>query len=172
MPQKLFIPYIGSVFVLTEDWAFQLHFEGRNKLLQALCPSPRPDKPVKYGPAADYIERNAYWDAYNNHKNHGMNPRDWEGSNRLRIEKAMTEDELALASRTFRSTRRKDRYYVAATLPAGTPLRVDRVYIRRGIDAYSSLTYGITRECSDKKIRGKKFWASLKDVNTIVCEPI
>lgn len=162
MPQRLFIPYIGSVVVLTEDWTFDLFFESRNSpLLAALysgppfVPSGKDDWSDKYGK-----------------KMHGSYARDWVTDPRYRIEKAMTEKELTQTTRTHRQTRKNDNPYICATLPAGTPLRCARVYIRQGVDAYSSITWVVAKECKDKKIRGKRFWAKLRDVNNIVCEPI
>lgn len=48
------------------------------------------------------------------------------------------------------------------TLPAGTNLKVDRIYIRKGISEYSSITFYAT--IGKNKIR---FWAKLSDCNTI-----
>jgi len=48
-------------------------------------------------------------------------------------------------------------------LKAGTILEVDRIYIRKGAEDFSSVTF---------KIRGNKvlrFWAKLQDVNNIQC---
>jgi hypothetical protein len=80
-----------------------------------------------------------------------------------------------------------------ATLPQGTKLKVDRIYIRKGISAYSSITFFIN-ECPLKELTPKKkggtfesskkvtspngkhewleryqlrFWAKLADVNTM-----
>lgn len=60
-------------------------------------------------------------------------------------------------------------HFVEATLPAGTLLTVDRVYIRHGASDYSSLTFRMPKE----PIKGAKFkkcvrfWAKLADVNRI-----
>lgn len=64
------------------------------------------------------------------------------------------------------------------TLPAGAILTVDRVYIRKGNDDYSSLSFNLNRksvcpEFSDfakniHTLKGRcRFWAKLDDVNTI-----
>ncbi len=51
-------------------------------------------------------------------------------------------------------------------LPVDTLLVVDRIYIRKGSSDYSSLTFRI-KACSIKEYVGKRFWAKLKDCNTI-----
>jgi len=162
MPQRLFVPYIGSVVVLSEDWTFNLYFESRNApLIGALYAGP-PYDPTGVNPLQ------AKWGK----KSHGTHENEWHDDPRYKVEKAMTDKELSETTRTHRYTRSHDNPYILASLPAGTPLRVDRVYIRKGIDAYSSLTFVVAKECRDKKLRGKRFWAKLRDVNNIVCEAI
>lgn len=63
--------------------------------------------------------------------------------------------------------------YETVTLPAGTVLKVDRVYIRKGNAEFSSITFIITKDSGaavDKKLHGKRFWAKLPEVNTIEFE--
>lgn len=62
------------------------------------------------------------------------------------------------------------------TLPKGTVLRVNRVYIRQGTtDTYDSLTFNIKtcplkQPANPKKPVKGRFWAKLADVNTMECE--
>ncbi len=60
------------------------------------------------------------------------------------------------------------------TIPQGTRLLVDRIYIRRGAEAFDSITFRIKKGgCPSKKaLEGTRFWAKLKDVNKIVCYPV
>jgi hypothetical protein len=51
----------------------------------------------------------------------------------------------------------------AATIPKGTGLKIDRIYIRKGNSEYSSLTFYI----GSGPWKGCRFWAKLKDVNKI-----
>ena len=162
MPQRLFIPYIGSVIVLSEDWRFDLFFEGRNSPLIGALYAGEPFDATGIDPLT------AKWQK----KSHGTDESEWYDDPRYKVEKAMTDKELSQTTRTHRRTRSHDNPYIDATLPAGTPLRVDRVYIKKGIDAYSSITFVVAKECRDKKLRGKRFWAKLRDVNNIVCEVI
>ncbi len=57
------------------------------------------------------------------------------------------------------------------TLPVGTILKVDRIYIRQGKAEFDSITFRI-RKCSEKALEKGRFWAKLRDVNTMVCFPI
>lgn len=86
---------------------------------------------------------------------------------------------------------------VGCCLPAGTVLKIDRVYIRSGAQkAWSSITFYVKFHPGDKdrpkyrkqiryatdrptnidptpqKLKGGRFWAKLANVNEIVCEPI
>lgn len=54
------------------------------------------------------------------------------------------------------------------TIKSGTVLRVDRIYIRKGLKEFSSVSFLVT--FPDKK-KGR-FWAKLSDVNRIACEII
>lgn len=57
------------------------------------------------------------------------------------------------------------------TLPKGTRLAVDRIYVRRGKTEFDSITFRI-KECPDPKFKKIRFWAKLRDVNRIICYPI
>jgi len=52
------------------------------------------------------------------------------------------------------------------TLPLGTVLAVDRIYIRNGGRTYDSITFRI-RTCPDKKLNKKRFWVKLEDANQL-----
>ena len=49
------------------------------------------------------------------------------------------------------------------TIPAGTVLIVDRIYIRKGNADFSSVTFRLKKETSDWGTG--RFWAKLNDVN-------
>ena len=56
------------------------------------------------------------------------------------------------------------------TIPNGTTLTIDRIYIRKGGGGFDSVTFRIVKtECPDKSMFGR-FWAKLGDVNRIRCE--
>lgn len=55
------------------------------------------------------------------------------------------------------------------TLPAGTELVFDRVYVRQGADDYASLTF-VVKACPIEELIGERFWAKLDDANTMNIE--
>lgn len=56
-------------------------------------------------------------------------------------------------------------------IPAGTILGVDRIYIRKGVSNFSSVTFTIPKvENKKNSLSGTRFWASLSDVNKIEFE--
>lgn len=149
MSQQLFVPALGTIIVLAEDWTFKLFFERRNKtLLKALCP--------KKGGGA-YV---------------GYNPDDHAGSELLRHLDPLTDKELLDAHHTYRTTNSNRQPYLEVTLPAGSQLKIDRIYIRAGVTAYNSITFRTTKICPDKNLRSKRFWVKLQDANTIICDVV
>ena len=60
---------------------------------------------------------------------------------------------------------------IIVTIPEDTTLTVDRVYIRKGVSDYSSITFNISKQANPKHIyAGTRFWAKLSDVNSIEFE--
>jgi len=57
--------------------------------------------------------------------------------------------------------------FVDFVIPAQTVLTIDRVYIRKGLKNFSSVSFIIGAGCPNKEIEKKRFWAKLEDVNTI-----
>ena len=55
------------------------------------------------------------------------------------------------------------------TIPAGTELRVDRIYIRKGSSEYDSVTFLLCGQKTRKEVKNRavRFWAKLADVNNI-----
>lgn len=121
MPRTLFIPTIGDVLVLAEDWTFPLHEEYRNNKF------------------ADDNFGSGY-------------ARSW-----------YSYSEIPARSDTV-------------TLPAGTHLKIARIYIRGGgadMKEYDSLTFTCNGHLKGKAAKGAikgRFWAKLVDVNRIVFE--
>lgn len=71
-----------------------------------------------------------------------------------------------LAQRRERNWARQFNTSIWCVLPAGTELIVARVYIRNGMNDYSSLTFRIG-ECPHKPYSKKRFWVKLADANRI-----
>lgn len=54
------------------------------------------------------------------------------------------------------------------SIPKGTELVVDRVYIRRGLREFSSITFHVkSSPLKELNKKGIRFWAKLNDVNNI-----
>lgn len=88
-----------------------------------------------------------------------------------------------------RKTTAFDHGAIPFTIPEGAVLKVDRIYIRKGISEYSSVTFlwkgksteprietyntGFGRSGSQYKVPRKpvRFWAKLSDVNNIEHQP-
>ncbi len=54
------------------------------------------------------------------------------------------------------------------TLPSGTELIVDRIYIRKGKGKFDSITFRLKKTGKKAKVWGR-FWAKLGDVNRVHC---
>ena len=56
---------------------------------------------------------------------------------------------------------------IATMLPAGTHLKIARIYIRQGSQEFDSVTFTLVKHPASKKLKGR-FWAKLGDVNRII----
>lgn len=63
----------------------------------------------------------------------------------------------------------RDLQKTKVTLPAGTELGIDRIYIRRGNKEFDSITFNLLGVKGKGRVR---FWAKLGDVNTIEFESL
>ena len=141
---KLYIPEIGDEFTLEKDWTFTLYTEYRNASLLPIY------TPIKF--VISHID--ILWHFYlatvaipsSSHAYNFGKYREWLDSP---------------LSTPYKSTK--------VTLLKGTILKVDRIYIRKRREDFSSLTFYI-KESPNVELKGKKrlrFWAKLSDVNNI-----
>ena len=103
-PQRLFIPELGTLLEVAEDWPITLHHESRNNDFIAAMGGP---KMAKYS----YRETGSY----------------------------------------------------KTTIPKGTVLTVDRIYIRSGNKEFSSISFRV----HDGKVKGR-FWVKLDEANQLL----
>jgi hypothetical protein len=197
---NLYIPEIGDQIVLTEDWSFALHPERRNTDLAAYYgyyfKYDNPDDlwideavlPKMREP--DYYDKIQYPDPnkYSSRLFGFDRSSDMLNADRKKAEANCPEFIKYWEDHKEWNTqaRKVGLTYIKVTLPLGTILGVDRIYIRKGNKDYSSVTFfaknlgsvkvDISRWSSRKnKTVNKKairFWAKLEDVNQIEFEPV
>jgi hypothetical protein len=178
---KLYIPSLGDEITLTKDWTFRLYHESRNQSLGEklslygffgkTCTKwtykemPRPQ---------EEIDRYARMIGYYPHLS----------SNILVQDKAIEVPVKSWKNGNTNPTYGLNYSHDMATLPAGTILVMDRIYIRQGQSKFDSVTFyakeipnlqdqSIPAACRafTKKPKGKaRFWVKLADANQIEFE--
>jgi len=187
---KLYIPEINDEIRLLEDWIFDLHAEERNKSLGSIndhylfyhfggkwldrkdVPEMRPiDYEVKYPNYSDFIRYERHWEKH-------------QEACKIAEQNCEAYVKYENDTKEWRSKAEPcGKELITVTIPAGTVLKIDRIYIRRGLSEYSSLTFsthdlGNTelinpyRAKSKKKLSSIRFWAKLADCNNINCERV
>lgn len=145
---RMFIPEIGTTFALKADWSFLLIGDARNKSVRDAYLAPRPDLAQDLQEKCKAVEQK-YEDLLRSQR-------------RLTLEQLDARYAEARVARAF-----------PFTLPAGTILKVDRLYIRKGASDFSSVTFFIEEtghpdlQPQGKSKKRKRFFAPLPDVNTI-----
>lgn len=196
---KMYIPEIGDTITLKNDWTFDLYYEKRNiDLLTSINQSINsiqinindggnhivaPSDDHTYSTLLDYIySKNVYHcgnfitscvlnsspkiSKLGNVDINISTPRNNSGMNINHT--FSTNGTYEYSQKIFNII--VDIKLPAISLPKGTELKIDRIYIRKGKDDYSSVTFYI-EDCPDKTFVPKKkirFWAKLSDVNTIM----
>jgi hypothetical protein len=157
---RLYIPGIGEVVTLLEDWKFNLYTENRNERFALAMGLAEQKEEILTGKRVKeevYRRGNFYFNK-------------------------ITDDDYEEYSWKYKSIVWKngnDRYGSAnekptniVTLPLKTQLKVDRVYIKKGhgMSDYESVTFIIVDHPINKKLNKKRFWVKLKDANTMIIE--
>ena len=114
---RIAIPTIGSLFMLSEPWSFELYLERRNRAFMDKAFDGIPSFPG------------------------------------------------------FTSKRSGDCPGKTLVFPTGTKLRIDRLYIRKGVFDFDSVTLILAKgNCPTfPKLYGR-FWVKLHDINRVVCQ--
>jgi hypothetical protein len=192
---NLYIPEIGDHLLLTEDWKFSLHAENRNQDLgeffghymmgwnsswieeSKLPPMRTPDYKVDY-PTDEELEKRfggilrrvSYDQRQKAYKEAEQACPDF-------VKYWKDNEEWSEAAKKIAINK------LEVTIPAGTVLAVDRIYIRKGSSDYSSITF-YAKELGEVMVRGRRwyrgdkpkkkkalrFWAKLEDCNRIKFE--
>lgn len=158
---KLYVPEIGDTIRLVADWTFKLQNEYRNRSLwEAMNLDEHPDVKQQvdskkvYNDEIRTLERklypgNVYWRS-------SVNPPDPVDVARLH--------ELYEFSRV--------QEVATVTIPTGSVLSIDRIYIRKGGSDWSSLTFFLKEHPSMSFKKKPRFWASLPECNKIEFEQV
>ena len=199
---NLYIPEISDQIVLEQDWTFVLHPESRNKDLglffgyyfggyhdsgwipEAVLPPMRDiDYKIIYPDREDpqFRSTNGFGSIF------GSGQRvDSDKYNKACREAELSNPEYVKYNADQHTWRTKVKAAIipelTVTIPKGTTLQVDRIYIRKGASDYSSITFYakdlgeiVTKRSAwssspAKKVKKKalRFWAKLSDCNNIV----
>jgi hypothetical protein len=147
---QFYVPEIGDEITLTEDWVFQLHAENRNETMGLL-------------------------------HNHHLFAYGWiDSAVHPQLDKATCNVKYWEDYRVWSDAAKEiTKPTLDITIEAGQKLKIDRIYIRKGISEYSSITFyakGLGTVLSGGRWGGKKsnkairFWAKLADCNNIKFE--
>lgn len=165
---NLYIPEIGDKIVLTEDWTFDMYYESRNDIFfESIMDHPLFERDAVTKTAYDILRKS------------NINPDEiYYGETRLNrlvydLSDANIHWKLAKGFITVDGSLTKfpvdqqfyDRIRPKMTIPAGTAIFVDRVYIRKGAADFSSITFRVEKFPADKSSR---FWVKLSDSRKIV----
>lgn len=178
---KLYVPEIGDTIQLLEDWTFDLYAEERNKTVIIHCGKgferykiidedliqmkPEQNYEINYPDSNDFRKMFGGLDylAYHQAKEQAMK----DSESYQRYLKAHFAWQAEVDAKGVEK--------IEITLPKGTDLKVDRIYIRKGISEYSSISFFIlgfpkietTSYWGTKTKRNLRFWAKLNDCNKI-----
>jgi len=158
MPQ-IFIPPLGTVIKLTEDWHFSLYNEGRNEKLQQITGLLPPFRALTGGL--------------------------YEWRQLSLAERRKRIDESVWTHVPVWDKERTDLWggdwHTPFVFRAETELKIDRIYIRQGQSDYDSVSFRTDcwvsnigdplftkKYVNGRKIKSLRFWAKLEDVNKIV----
>ena len=189
---KLYIPEIGDHIVLIKDWTFDLYAENRNEQLGALF-----GHYLSGGYRGGWIEEEVH-PRFRSHdytvdypSENGPKFRKMFGGvdyNALQKARKEAEESCPEFVKYWADHKRwndraaeimKDKLTI--TIPTGTTLAVDRIYIRKGASDYSSITFYAKQlgevtipgsrwswgNPKSKKVKAQRFWAKLADCNNI-----
>lgn len=152
---KLYVPEIGDHLQLTADWSFDLYNEHRNKSVWDLydCENDPVVQQQKQEKNRIKAEINA------------LESKIWPRGIYARYPLPPSVDDVAKRNKLYDQLHKL--LVVNITIPAGSVLAIDRIFIRKGLDDWSSLTFYLKHH-PDRQFKKKpRFWAKLHDCNKI-----
>lgn len=158
----LSIPEIGDHLRLTSDWTFPLYDEYRNKSLWELYRCDEQPNAVDYDLEVKALEaeRDAIFNKYR------ANP---QRPFHYMITDFKDQDRLSEISYKINAMNQKR---VDITIPVGSTLTIDRIFIRKGMSDFSSLSFYLRDHPGHTFKKKPRFWAKLEDCNRIEYESV
>jgi hypothetical protein len=171
---QLYVPEIGDMIRLTQDWSFTLYRESRNDSLwreencwdRVVDPDPTPVRELERK-IFDIESRLTFQEIKNGYG--------WSLS-RVKAYASQEDKDNHYNFKHELNTLQCRPSWAPVTLLKDTVLKVDRIYIRKGVSEYSSITFyvwsksgPVAANASKKKAR---FWAKLADCNNIQFEKV
>jgi hypothetical protein len=166
---KLYIPELKDKLILEKDWTFSLYAEHRNsglacKLGYNLANGFIKTTHMPKYPKAEYIitypNKMEYYNIFGKLKVDKY----YEACRKAERESVSYQRYINELNEYHKLCSERVQQSILVTIPAGSELIIDRVYIRKGQAEYSSVSFYV-----DKMFKGCKprFWAKLEDVNYI-----
>lgn len=158
---QLYIPDLGDKIVLTEDWTFPIYSESRNdNFIESVMETP-------------YMSRELVTEEVNKIMKYTSDVERFEYIFRELIGVYFEKNVKVYNRKKFKyysyeadiSGEYLDMIRPNITIPSGTVLYVDRIYIRKGSEDFSSITFRVEK-FPDKK--NHRFWVKLHDSRSIV----
>lgn len=171
---QLYIPELGDMIRLTEDWSFNLYHESRNDSLwrEERC-SQREIEPdqTRVKELEELLKgirsRLTFEDVKNAYSYYNQ---------RIQVYASQEDKDNHVPFQRELSALQQRQTWAPVTLLKDTVLKIDRIYIRKGAEEYSSITFyvwskpgPVAANASKKKSR---FWAKLADCNNINFEKV
>lgn len=175
---NFYIPEIGDHILLTSDWTFKLYAERRNEAVGELKGYYRQyggwikstDLPKFVGPKyiIEYPDEKDFKDFFGR-----VDYKTWNVARQKSI-----DENIDYQNYLKGLTKHQDRAekigvdFIDITLPKGTILAIDRIYIRKGGSDFSSISFFIKNlpKVKGEKTKRPRFWAKLDECNTIQFE--
>lgn len=182
---KFYVPEIGDQVRLVSDWHFELYKEHRNNKLWDLAKSDSNPALLAWEKRctelrAELRRLEALQKTKFVQEKNWKHGRFWHNNEPeyVPVEKRYWPDEAD--EKLYDETREKlwaeDKPRVPFVLPTGSLLSIDRIYIRKGVSDYSSITFYLKETTwaplAKKKKGATRFWAKLRDVNQIEFEHV
>lgn len=164
MPMKIFIPPLGTVIRLTEDWRFRLYNEHRNETVMSAA--------KLYPPFREGLAKYPWQDTAVGWRDKSLAEREAEV-----IKSGWTYEKPDHFPDDHHSNFWTGEWHHEFVFRADTELRFDRLYIRMGQKGFDSVTFrtncwmsqlGDPLFSAPRKLKALRFWAKLEDVNRIV----